>query len=56
MPEVEMEGARRIMLGSHNYLSLTVDERVLAGAQDAPRRYGTGLSVGPHHHQRDRHT
>jgi 8-amino-7-oxononanoate synthase len=44
MPVVEMEGARRIMLGSNNYLGLTGDERVLAGAQDALHRYGTGLT------------
>ena len=44
MPVVEMEGARRIMLGSNNYLGLTADERVLAGAQDALHRYGTGLT------------
>src|SRR5271163_3975837 len=44
MPEVEMEGARRIMLGSHNYLGFTGDERVLAGAEAALHRYGTGLT------------
>ena len=44
MPVVEMEGAQRIMLGSNNYLGLTGDERVLAGAQDALHRYGTGLT------------
>jgi 8-amino-7-oxononanoate synthase len=44
MPVVEMEGARRIMLGSNNYLGLTADKRVLAGAQDALHRYGTGLT------------
>jgi 8-amino-7-oxononanoate synthase len=44
MPVVEMEGARRIMLGSNNYLGLTGDERVLAGAQEALHRYGTGLT------------
>jgi 8-amino-7-oxononanoate synthase len=44
MPVVEMEGARRIMLGSNNYLGLTADERVLAGAQEALHRYGTGLT------------
>ncbi|HEY2767323.1 MAG TPA: aminotransferase class I/II-fold pyridoxal phosphate-dependent enzyme [Solirubrobacteraceae bacterium] len=44
MPIVEMEGAQRIMLGSNNYLGLTGDERVLAGAQDALHRYGTGLT------------
>ena len=44
MPVVEMEGARRIMLGSNNYLGLTADERVLEGAEDALHRYGTGLT------------
>ncbi len=44
MPIVEMEGAERIMLGSNNYLGLTGDERVLAGAEDALHRYGTGLT------------
>jgi 8-amino-7-oxononanoate synthase len=44
MPVVEMEGAPRIMLASNNYLGLTADERVMAGAQDALHRYGTGLT------------
>src|SRR5437588_75832 len=44
MPVVEMEGARRIMLGSNNYLGLTGDERVLGGAEDALHRFGTGLT------------
>jgi 8-amino-7-oxononanoate synthase len=44
MPEVEMEGAPRIMLASNNYLGLTGDERVLQGAADALHRYGTGLT------------
>ena len=35
MPVVEMEGARRIMLGSNNYLGLTGDERVMQGAEEA---------------------
>jgi len=43
-PVVEMEGAPRIMLGSNNYLGLTGDPRVLAGARDALERYGTGLT------------
>ena len=43
-PVVEMEGAERIMLGSNNYLGLTGDERVMAGARDALDRYGTGLT------------
>jgi 8-amino-7-oxononanoate synthase len=44
MPVVEMEGAPRIMLASNNYLGLTGDERVIRGAEDALRRYGTGLT------------
>ncbi len=43
-PVVEMEGAPRIMLASNNYLGLTGDERVVAGAEEALRRYGTGLT------------
>ena len=43
-PVVEMEGAQRIMLGSNNYLGLTGDPRVIAGARDALDRYGTGLT------------
>jgi 8-amino-7-oxononanoate synthase len=43
-PMVEMEGAERIMLGSNNYLGLTGDPRVIAGARDALDRYGTGLT------------
>ncbi|HWE07990.1 MAG TPA: aminotransferase class I/II-fold pyridoxal phosphate-dependent enzyme [Solirubrobacteraceae bacterium] len=44
LPVVEMEGMRRIMLGSNNYLGLTGDERVRQGAVDAVNRYGTGLT------------
>jgi 8-amino-7-oxononanoate synthase len=43
-PVVDMEGAERIMLGSNNYLGLTADPRVVAGAQAALDRYGTGLT------------
>jgi len=43
-PIVEMEGARRIMLGSNNYLGLTADPRVIEAAHDAIRRYGTGVT------------
>jgi 8-amino-7-oxononanoate synthase len=43
-PVVEMEGAARIMLGSNNYLGLTGDARVVAGAQAALNKYGTGLT------------
>jgi len=44
LPVVEMEGKRRIMLGSNNYLGLTGDERVRQGALDAIAKYGTGLT------------
>src|SRR6202020_2482344 len=44
LPVVEMEGKRRIMLGSNNYLGLTGDDRVKQGALDALNRYGTGLT------------
>ncbi len=44
LPVVEMEGKRRVMLGSNNYLGLTGDERVRQGALDALHRYGTGLT------------
>jgi 8-amino-7-oxononanoate synthase len=44
LPVVEMEGQRRIMLGSNNYLGLTGDERVKRGAMEALDRYGTGLT------------
>ena len=43
-PVVRMEGAERIMLGSNNYLGLTEDRRVVAGARDALDRYGSGLT------------
>src|SRR4051812_12129620 len=44
LPVVQMEGQRRIMLGSNNYLGLTGDERVMKGAEDALHTYGTGLT------------
>ncbi|HTX47195.1 MAG TPA: aminotransferase class I/II-fold pyridoxal phosphate-dependent enzyme [Solirubrobacteraceae bacterium] len=44
LPVVEMEGKRRIMLGSNNYLGLTGDERVKQGALAALDQYGTGLT------------
>ena len=42
--EVIMEGKRRIMLGSNNYLGLTVDPRVVKAADEAVLKYGTGCS------------
>jgi 8-amino-7-oxononanoate synthase len=44
LPVVSMEGGRRIMLGSNNYLGLTGDERVRRGALKALDRYGTGIT------------
>ena len=41
---VRMEGVERVTLGSNNYLGLTRDERVKAGARDALERYGTALT------------
>lgn len=42
--EVIMEGKRRIMLGSNNYLGLTTDERVIQAGVAALQRYGSGCS------------
>ena len=42
--EVIIEGRRRIMLGSNNYLGLTHHPRVLAAARDALERYGSGCT------------
>ena len=42
--EVVMEGKRRIMLGSNNYLGLTVHPEVIEAAVKATERYGTGCS------------
>ncbi len=42
--EVIMEGKRRIMLGSNNYLGLTVHPRVIQAGIDALNRYGSGCS------------
>jgi 8-amino-7-oxononanoate synthase len=43
-PVVEMEGRETIMLGSNNYLGLTGDERVKAGAREALEAFGTGVT------------
>ncbi|MEA2444860.1 MAG: 8-amino-7-oxononanoate synthase [Thermoleophilales bacterium] len=43
-PVVLMEGVERITLGSNNYLGLTRDPRVKAGAQKALDDYGTALT------------
>ena len=42
--EVIIEGRRRIMLGSNNYLGLTHHPRVIAAARDALERYGSGCT------------
>lgn len=41
---VMMEGKRRIMLGSNNYLGLTVQPEVIDAGLTALRQYGTGCS------------
>ncbi len=43
-PVMEIEGAKKIMLGSNNYLGLTGDPRVKQAAREALERYGTGLT------------
>lgn len=42
--EVIMEGERRIMLGSNNYLGLTTNPEIIAAAHKALDEYGTGCS------------
>ena len=42
--EVTMEGKRRIMLGSNNYLGLTTCPQVMEAASKALEKYGTGCS------------
>ena len=42
--EVMMEGNRRIMLGSNNYLGLTVHPEIIQAGKDALEKYGTGCS------------
>lgn len=42
--EVIIEGHRKIMLGSNNYLGLTHDPRVMAKAEEAARLYGSGCT------------
>ena len=41
---VQMEGKRRIMLGSNNYLGLTTHPEVIAAGVDAYERLGSGCS------------
>ena len=42
--EVVIDGHRKIMLGSNNYLGLTHDPRVMAKAEEAARLYGSGCT------------
>ncbi|MGI6392121.1 MAG: aminotransferase class I/II-fold pyridoxal phosphate-dependent enzyme [Candidatus Izemoplasmatales bacterium] len=42
--EVMMEGKRRIMIGSNNYLGLTGDERVINAGIKAIAEFGSGVS------------
>ncbi|NLH01453.1 MAG: pyridoxal phosphate-dependent aminotransferase family protein [Clostridiales bacterium] len=42
--EVIMEGKRRIMLGSNNYLGLTINPNVIEAGIKALEKYGTGCS------------
>ncbi|MFA7561151.1 MAG: aminotransferase class I/II-fold pyridoxal phosphate-dependent enzyme [Candidatus Izemoplasmatales bacterium] len=42
--EVLMEGKRRIMIGSNNYLGLTGDERVIDAGVKALQNFGSGVS------------
>ena len=42
--EVMMEGKRRIMLGSNNYLGLTTDPEVIEAGVRTMEQYGTGCS------------
>ena len=41
---VKMEGKRRIMIGSNNYLGLTGDKRVIQATVKAVKKYGSGVS------------
>lgn len=43
--EVQMEGKRRIMLGSNNYLGLTIAPDVVEAGIHALERYGTGAAA-----------
>lgn len=42
--EVVIEGRRRVMVGSNNYLGLTHDPRVIAAAEAALHKYGTACT------------
>ncbi len=40
--EVVIDGHRKVMVGSNNYMGLTHDPRILEAAQEALQRYGSG--------------
>jgi 8-amino-7-oxononanoate synthase len=42
--EVRINGQRKIMLGSNNYLGLTHDPRVIEAAETVARQYGSGCT------------
>ncbi len=42
--EVMMEGKRRIMIGSNNYLGLTGDERIIESGVETFKEFGSGVS------------
>ncbi|MGE4571660.1 MAG: aminotransferase class I/II-fold pyridoxal phosphate-dependent enzyme [Candidatus Izemoplasmatales bacterium] len=42
--EVVMEGKRRIMIGSNNYLGLTGDQRIIDAGVEAIKNFGSGVS------------
>lgn len=42
--EVVIDGKKRIMIGSNNYLGLTHDPRVLEAAEKVARKYGSGCT------------
>jgi 7-keto-8-aminopelargonate synthetase-like enzyme len=42
--QVQMEGGRKIMIGSNNYLGLTSDPRVMKAGVDAINAFGSGVS------------
>ena len=42
--DVVVEGHRKVMVGSNNYLGLTHHPKVIAAAEDALRKYGSGCT------------
>ncbi|HLM18237.1 MAG TPA: 8-amino-7-oxononanoate synthase, partial [Acidimicrobiia bacterium] len=44
MPRFTIEGGDYINFGSNNYLSLSYHPKVIEAAQEATRRYGTGVT------------